>query len=178
MPLTDNQLRGILLQKAYDKRNESWAQWTSEDFTDVEEVIDEPSLWRVTDQLAQAGLIDFKSARGNRGQILGGCFEITAAGVDVIEGAAIAPITITLDQSQNYAFHGDSNTIQAGNNNIQNNTISNIQSIIRDIDTSNGTSLEKLEAKSRLATFLEHPLVTSVAGSAVGAIIASLRNSG
>ena len=176
MPLTDNQLRGILLQKAYEKRREGWVQWTSEDFTDLEGRIDASSILPVTDQLAQAGLINFKPVRDNRGQILDGVFQITAAGVDVIEGAVAAPISITLDQSQNFAFHGDAHNIQAGNNNTQNNTISNIQSIIRDIEASNGTSSEKQEAKSRLAAFLEHPLVTNVAGGAVGAIITSLRN--
>lgn len=49
--------------------------------------------------------------------------------------------------------------------------------LIQQIDKSSASSEEKAEAKGRLATFLQHPLVSSVLGSAGGAVLGSLAGS-
>ncbi len=71
--------------------------------------------------------------------------------------------------NQNITFNSPSN-VQIGNHNIQ-----NIQQVLSDlikkIDSSSASEEEKKEAKSRLKLFLEHPLVTSIAGSLTGLLL-------
>ncbi|WP_197971559.1 hypothetical protein [Aeromonas veronii] len=58
---------------------------------------------------------------------------------------------------------------QIGNGNTQN--ISNIfNQLIQDIDKSQASTEEKSEAKKRLTTFLEHPLVSSILGGVAGSL--------
>lgn len=58
---------------------------------------------------------------------------------------------------------------QIGNGNTQN--ISNIfNQLIQDIDKSQASTQEKSEAKKRLTTFLEHPLVISILGGVAGSL--------
>ncbi|MBA0205761.1 MULTISPECIES: hypothetical protein [Pectobacterium] len=58
---------------------------------------------------------------------------------------------------------------QVGNGNTQN--IHNVfNQLIQKIEESEATEEEKTEAKNRLAKFLEHPLVTSIIGGAVGSL--------
>ncbi len=96
--ITDNTLRGIILQKAYVKRREGFFQWRTEDFADLDPAItlDIQDIFRVCEQLDQHGLITFKSVPHN-GQILDGRVKITGLGVDVIEGVTPAPMAINLD---------------------------------------------------------------------------------
>lgn len=58
---------------------------------------------------------------------------------------------------------------QVGNGNVQN--IHNVfNQILQKIDEADATTEEKAEAKSRLAKFLEHPLVGSVVGGLAGSL--------
>ncbi|MBG0846650.1 hypothetical protein H3222_15645 [Pseudomonas chengduensis] len=58
---------------------------------------------------------------------------------------------------------------QVGNGNVQN--IHNVFSqLLQQIDETNATPEEKEEAKSRLAKFLEHPLVGSILGGLAGSL--------
>ena len=58
---------------------------------------------------------------------------------------------------------------QIGNGNTQN--INNIfNQLIQDIDNSQASTEEKNEAKTRLAKFLEHPLVNSILGGVAGSL--------
>lgn len=64
-------------------------------------------------------------------------------------------------------INGDNASIQVGNNNVQN--ISNVfKFLVEQIDKSNATSEEKLSAKENLKKFIEHPLVNTILGSALG----------
>ncbi len=58
------------------------------------------------------------------------------------------------------------NAVQIGDSNTQQITIA-IQSLVEKIENSNGSDLEKIEAKNLLQKFLEHPLVAAVAGAAI-----------
>ena len=157
--MKDTDLRGLILKKYYEKRREGFFQWTSEDFTDVPETVDFDAvdLFRICDQLAEHGLIDWKPLRGGQGQTIGGAGKITAFGVDVIEGDAKPPISITIDK-RNIAITNSSN-VQIGNANVQK---LSIEEIIEAINKSKDTESHKSEAKSRLQEFLKHPLVTSI----------------
>jgi len=45
--MKDNELRGLVLRKYYDRRRDGWIQWKSEDFSDVEEDFKAEDLFRV-----------------------------------------------------------------------------------------------------------------------------------
>lgn len=70
--------------------------------------------------------------------------------------------------NQTFNIHGGQ--IQIGNENKQE-IYNNFQTLIRAIEESSATNEEKEEAKSRLKKFLEHPLVTTIAGSAIGSLL-------
>ncbi|CAI1513414.1 Uncharacterised protein [Serratia quinivorans] len=70
--------------------------------------------------------------------------------------------------NQTFNIHGGQ--IQIGNENKQE-IFNNFQTLIKAIDESPATNEEKEEAKSRLKKFLEHPLVTTIAGSAIGSLL-------
>ena len=162
--MKDSELRGLILQKYYDKRRKGWFQWKTEDFSDVPDTMkfDAVDLFRACDQLAEYGLIDWKGARGPQNETIGGFGKISAAGADVIEGNVEPPISIVLDQSYRVAVHHSSN-VQIGNANVQDVTI-HIGQLVSAIDESSVSEEEKREAKSLLKKFLEHPLVSSIAG--------------
>jgi len=164
--MTDNQLRGVVLQKYYNRRREGFFQWKTEDFQDVREEFDAVDLFRVCDQLGEHNLIEWKSAQGPQGETIGGFGRISAFGVDVVEGHAKAPISITLDQSRHITVHSSSN-VQIGNANVQDVSIE-IEKVIAAINSSPASDSEKAEAKSLLKKFLEHPLVASIAGGLAG----------
>jgi hypothetical protein len=65
-----------------------------------------------------------------------------------------------------HSAHG----VQIGDNNTQN-IINYIQALQEKIDLSNAPEAEKAEAKSRLANFLGHPLVTTLLGVGATAIL-------
>jgi hypothetical protein len=162
--MKDYELRGIVLQKYYDKRRQDLFQWSDEDitsFTKIDDSIKLEDVYRICDQLAEYGLISWKPIR-MRGTTAGGMGKISAMGTDVIEGVSKSPIEIKIDQSHNISVHSSSN-VQIGNANVQD-LSTHIGKIISAIDGSNATEGEKREAKSLLKAFLEHPLVTSIAG--------------
>lgn len=165
--MKDNEIRGLVLQKYYDKRRQGFFQWSKEDFADLPPTVDIDSadLFRACDQLAEHGLIEWKPLRG-RGQTVGGVGKITAFGVDVIEGESKPPISITLDHS--ISVHGSSN-VQIGSHNVQDVSVE-IGKLIAAINDSTATEAEKAEAKSLLRKFLEHPLVASVVGGLASTI--------
>lgn len=54
--------------------------------------------------------------------------------------------------------------VQIGDHNVQHNQVVVFRDLVSKIEKSDATPAEKAEAKSRLSAFLEHPLVTAVAG--------------
>ena len=89
--------------------------------------------------------------------------KISARGADVVEGSVASPISIVLDQSHHVAVHHSSN-VQIGNENVQDVTI-HFEKLVSAIDKSSASEKDKKEAKSLLKKFLEHPLVSSIAGA-------------
>lgn len=60
--------------------------------------------------------------------------------------------------------------VQIGDHNVQN-MVHAFESVVQTINASSGSDAEKAEAKSRLAAFLQHPLVVSVLGAVAGTVI-------
>jgi len=159
--MTDNELRGIVLEKLYELRDQGPIVLSAIDFgSDV----DTAEAARVCNQLAQHDLICWRPAKDERGRVFDGAAEISADGVDVKEGKIKSTISINLDYSQHVSVVASPHT-QVGNGNVQRVSISvEIEKIISAIDHSTASEAEKREAKSLLKRFLEHPLVTSIAG--------------
>jgi hypothetical protein len=113
--MTDGELRGIVLKKFYDLRTKP-GMVNAVALPDLQAI--EPDQYRlhiICEQLREHGLI--KGVSLDSHSTFGSMGNITASGVDVVEGTARAPITVTLhdhrisvSQSSNVQI-GDSNTI-------------------------------------------------------------------
>jgi len=165
--MKDNEIRGILLKKYYEKRRDGLFQWQTEDFEGMVlgKDFDEVDIFRACDQLADHGLIEWHPVKAH-GHSIHGTGKISAFGVDVVEGHSTPPISINFDSS--ISVHGSSN-VQIGNSNIQDVSLE-IQKLIIAIDNANGTEAEKTEAKSLLKQLLEHPLLVSIVGGLASTI--------
>jgi hypothetical protein len=160
--MKDSELRGIVLQKFYDVRHK--IDWFNLNALSTHIAADFMQLANVCDQLGQHGLIEWKPIKSLAGTI-DGQGKITARGVDVIEGTARAPITITL-HDQSIKVTGSTN-VQIGNSNQQNiNT--KITSLMNAIDSMNASENEKKEAKSLVEKILTNPLVAAAIGALLG----------
>ena len=163
--MTDNELMGVILTKFYERRREGNIIPKPEDFYPP---IPSEDLFRICEQLGHHGLLLWESSPTG-GNLFFGSGKISAYGVDVIENNEKPPIAIML---QNISI-SQSQGVQIGNGNVQN--ISNvIEQLIWRIDNSNYTEAEKIEAKSRLKSFLEHPLVTSIIGGLAGGLVKNI----
>jgi hypothetical protein len=91
--------------------------------------------------------------------------KITARGIDVTEGNARAPITVTL-HDRSISVSGSSH-VQIGNSNTQSITL-HIEKLVAAVDHSTASETEKAEAKSLLRRLAENPLVQSVLGAVLG----------
>ena len=164
--MKDNDLRGLILRKFYEKRRLGVLTFlTDDDFKDLPQPLDfdKTDRYRICDQLAEHGLLKWISFRHMMAVTTGGQGQITALGVDVIEGTAKPTISITYDYSQQHVSVQNSSGVQIGNSNVQDLSV-HIGKIISAIDHSTANEQQKAEAKSLLKRFLEHPLVASIAG--------------
>ena len=84
----------------------------------------------------------------------------------------LAAMPLHIDQSQTFNFKGNATNVQFGNSNSQVvNYNLTLNQILERIDASKMPDEAKKEAKSLLAKFLEHPLVSAVVGGAVSAAV-------
>jgi hypothetical protein len=68
-------------------------------------------------------------------------------------------------------FHiNNAQSIQIGDFNSQN-VVNSFEALVKKIESSSASPVEKEEAKSLLSKFLTHPVVVSVLGAAAGSII-------
>lgn len=156
--MRDQDLRAMLLKELYDQRTEDHVQIGLGAIQNPEQ----SERIRIARQLDECGLIKFQMLNRH----LGGVASITAAGIDVIEGAVKPPIAMNIDQSQTIHISGSSN-FQVGNGNTQE-IQAGVSILISAIENSESPPQQKEEAKTLLRKFLEHPLVSSVAGGAIG----------
>lgn len=156
--MRDQDLRYELLKELYESRSEEDVQiglGAMQNQAQSERI-------RIANQLAECGLISFQVLNRH----LGGLARITAAGVDVMEGAVKPPIAMNIDQSQTINISGSS-SFQVGHGNTQE-IRAGVSMLLSAIEKSDASTQQKEEAKSLLRKFLEHPLVAAVAGGAVG----------
>lgn len=74
-------------------------------------------------------------------------------------------------KTTNFIFHNPTiSASQIGNNNVQNNSDQTYVLLAKAIDNGNGSPEEKAEAKTLLKKFLEHPIVSSIAGGIAGVL--------
>lgn len=155
--MNDNALRGKLLQELYDNRREPWSQigLNLANSPTAQETV------RIAEQLSQHNLIEFKMLNRH----IGGQARITAFGVDVIEGTATSPISVSVGATDTINISNSSN-VQIGDNNAQ--VINDgVRALVKTINESGASQAEKDDAKSLLSKFLTHPLVSAAVGGAI-----------
>ena len=160
--MTDGELRGIILEKFYKLRHQK-------DLLELGDIVsidpaEHTRLVNICDQLDQHALIEWKPIRG-LGGVAAGMGKITARGVDVIEGTARAPITITLHDRR--ISVSESSNVQIGNSNVQDVKF-DIKKLIAAVDHSNASDTEKAEAKSLLEKLASNKLVQAVLAALFG----------
>ncbi|MBA3023420.1 MAG: hypothetical protein FP821_05925 [Sideroxydans sp.] len=156
--MRDQDLRYELLKEIYDQRAEDHVQIGLGAMQSPEQ----SERIRIARQLAEHGLIKFQMLNLH----LGGLASITAEGVDVMEGAVKPPIAMNIDQRQTININGSSN-FQVGHGNTQE-IQAGVSILLNAIEKSDASPQQKEEAKTLLRKFLEHPLVSAVAGGAIG----------
>ncbi|MFZ0050329.1 MAG: hypothetical protein WAK96_01010 [Desulfobaccales bacterium] len=153
--MKDKELRGVILENFYKMRREGFFQPEPEDF---DPPIPSEDLYRICEQLNEHGLIHFKpmrrdSIKGTGSSItIGGFGKITAKGVDVVE-----------DEGRNSPIN-----VSITNNIFNQSFIFDIEQILLKINDVGASDEQKNEAKARLRSFIEHPLVTSIIGGILG----------
>lgn len=166
--MTDKELRGIVLNRFYERRREndqSFIVLTEDDF---DEGINRNEAISICGQLAEKGLLSkWKQNMEGSGSTYG-TGKISAFGVDVVEGSATPPIAIKIDRSKHITVSASQN-VQVGNSNHMELT-DVISELSHAIEKSNGSEKEKEEAKSLLKSFLSHPLVAAITGGLAGGV--------
>jgi hypothetical protein len=169
--MDDSQIRGLIIKSLYSIRSEGRVVLTPERLALP---ISSENLLRVANQLLQHGLIEGKFVVNHglsKGEFLHAMGKLTAEGVDVAEGITFEKLRIEFMTTINN-ISGSSNVV-VGNSNQQNigNSFTEITQLI---NTSNFSVAEKEEAKSRLKSFLEHPVAGAVLGAVASAAISNL----
>lgn len=160
--MKDNELRAVVLQKYYDLRDRGYFQWCEVEVEDDFPIKSFDVLGRICDQLGEHDLIEWHPLQDGAGKTVGGHGKITAFGVDVIEGTAKSPISITVDRRQTVSITGSNNIVGNGNS-------LNVDSITAAISGSNFSATEKAEAKSLWKKVCENKLLATVLGGVAGA---------
>lgn len=170
--MKDSELRGHILQYFYDRRRKGILPPPKAADLGVE--ITEQDILRICGQLGEQNLLNWKDlktsnyATGNsiyREYIIRSG-KINVFGVDVVEGNLTPAIKVEFVQHNNntVTISGSTNV----NNIIGSNNTLTLAELSKAIEAANATPQEKEEAKTLLQKFLNHPLVSAIAGSAVG----------
>jgi hypothetical protein len=166
--MKDSELRGYILQYFYDRRREGLSLSPPKP-ADLSVEVTEQDILYVCDQLGQHNYLEWQATKSNyksSGTIVNGYGRINAFGVDVVEGNETPAIKVEFVQHNNNAvtITGSTNV----NNIIGSNNTLTLSGLAKAIESANATPQEKEEAKTLFRKFLEHPLVSAIAGSAVG----------
>ena len=158
--MKDSELRGHILDYYYKRRRQSWSLPKPEDLgLEVSEL----DILHVATQLGEQNLLEWKKL-GTHGNIHAGMGKINAFGIDVVEGNLQSPVKVEFVQHKTINVSGSTNVVVGDNNTVN----QSVQELLRAIDQTRGTTEQKAEAKTLLKQFLEHPLVSAVAGGAIG----------
>lgn len=165
--MRDNDLRGEVLEVFYNARTQTrhlefkalLSHLTAQPF----------DVGRICDQLAEYRLIEWKPIY-HMGNVMAGMGSISAQGVDVIEGTATPPISITLhDHSINVS---GSTNVQVGN---ANSIVGNIDdhTIFAAIDESSASPEQKAEAKSLWSQLTNNAAFAAIVGAVATVVVSS-----
>ena len=158
--MKDSEIRGLILRYYYERRREGWSLPKP---SDLGASLTEEDILYVADQLAQHGLLEWRKL-GSHGELRAGLGKINAFGIDVVEGGAQSELKVEFVQHKTINITGSQNVVVGDNNHVS----QSVRDLLRLVEDAPGTPEQKAEAKSLLRKFLEHPLVTSVAGGAIG----------
>src|ERR1700733_11748276 len=161
--MNDGELRGLLLEKYYQRRKERLIGLAPSDF-DGE--LNEHDILNIAGQLADHGLIHWRANRGHGG-VGGGMGTITAAGVDAVEGRAPAPVEIRFSRDRN--LQPPVSPQAALPDHTGQSVAVAIESLARAIEDADASAANKRAATLLLRAFQEHPLLRIIApGGAEG----------
>lgn len=162
--MKDGDLRGIVLEKFYELRNQQPSMLNVLQLPDIVSLEPDPNrLLNICEQLGEHGLIHWKSLSSM--SAIGGMGKITAKGVDVVEGTAAAPITVTLHHHR--ISVSQSSNVQIGDSNTQGVKV-RVDKLIAAIDHSEASDAEKADAKSLLEKITSSPLLQTVLSAVLG----------
>ena len=155
--MTDDELRGLLLEKYYQRRKERLIGLVPSDFDGK---LNEHDILNIAGQLADHGLIHWRPNLGHGG-IGGGMGTITAAGVDVVESKTPAPVDIRWSQDRGRQKTAPSRVIPA----IETRQTVGvaIERLAQAIEDSGASAANKRAATLLLRAFQEHPLLRIIA---------------
>jgi hypothetical protein len=155
--MPDAELRGLLLETYYRRRKERLIGLMPADFDGK---VDQHEIQSIAGQLADHGLIHWRAHPGQSG-VGGGMGTITAAGVDVVEGRAPAPLAMQLRQDRGRSSTASFSTMPAPDR-CPSVTVA-IEQLLRAIEDSAASAADKGAATVLLHAFRQHPLVRTMA---------------
>ena len=160
--MKDNEIRGLLLQRYYDRRRDGMVQLEDADFGGR---LSDEDIAHVSVQLLEHGLVNGQKLEGMSEGLIAVMARITAHGVDVVEGTAKSPIAIHLIQDRSIKI-SDSHGVVIGDSNTQTVNLQ-IGKIFEAIDRSSVSESEKIQAKSKFVELLKLPVFSTLAASAL-----------
>jgi hypothetical protein len=143
--MTDSELRGLLLEKYYQRRKERLIGLAPADFDGK---LNERDIQSIAGQLADHGLIHWRPNRGHDG-IGGGMGAITPAGVDVVESKVASPVDIHWSQHRGPQLPAETKPAVAVA----------IGLLLQAIERSDASAAERQAARALLHEFQQHPLL-------------------
>lgn len=158
--MNDSEIRGLILRYYYDRRRDGWSLPKPEDLGGG---LSEEDILHVADQLAEHGLLEWRKL-DSHGDVRAGTGKINAFGVDVVEGGERTELKVEFVQHKTINISGSTNVVVGDNNAVS----QSVRDLVAAIESSSGTPEQKAQAKSLLRKFLEHPLVSAVAGGTIG----------
>jgi hypothetical protein len=154
--MKDTELRGLILQAFYDRRQTRVILRPSAGWIDSRTSDDE--VVRIREQLGDHGLLDWHP------DYEGGAGSITAYGVDVVEGQRSPDIAVQLVQHDTTNISNSTNVV-VGNNNSQA-VVNAFEEILRAIEASSGDAASKAQSKSLLSQLASSPVIAQIIGQA------------
>jgi hypothetical protein len=154
--MKDTELRGLLLQAFYERRQTRGILRPSAAWIDSKTSNDE--VVRISEQLGDHWLLDWHP------DYEGGAGSITAYGVDVVEGQRSPDIAVQLVQHYTTNVTNSANVI-VGNNNSQT-VVNAFEEILRAIESSSSDTASKAQSKSLLSQLASSPVIAQIIGQA------------
>jgi hypothetical protein len=149
-----DELRGLLLEKYYQRRKERLIALLPSDFDGK---LNEQDILSIAGQLADHGLIHWRANTG-QGGVGGGMGTITAAGVQVVEHTMPAPIDIQLSGAGRKSPASGAPAADETRQRVG----AAIARLAQAIDECEASAAQKREAALLLRAFQQHPLLCTI----------------